>query len=109
MIFRLFKNGEEISFCNVNEMNEAVDLLLDEFGYPEVRDALVISESFYAVAHVDTDIWEIKADPAPAAGEFMSAPAVEPLTLDCGCLVEMTGTHSKIIEECRYHSPLSHR
>lgn len=109
MIFRLFKNGEELAFANVDTLGDAVDLLLDPFGYPEVRDELVVSEEYYAVARVNSDLWEIRADLAPVAGESMPAPAVEPLTLDCGCLVEMTGTHSKIVEECRYHSPLSHR
>lgn len=109
MIFRLSKNGEELAFANVDTLEEAIDLLLDPFGYPEVRDVLVVSGEYYAVARVNSDLWEINADLSPVAGEFMPAPVVEPLSLDCGCLVEMTGTHSKIIEECRYHSPLSHR
>jgi len=109
VIFRLFKNSEEISFTNTDSIEEAVDLLLDPFAYSEVRDELVISEEYYAVARVNSDLWEIRADLAPVAGEFMSAPAVQPLTLVCGCLVMMTGTQGKIVEECRYHSPLSHR
>lgn len=109
MIFRLFKNGEELSFCNVDSIDDAVNMLLDPYAYPEVKDVLVISEEYYAVAHLNNDTWEIRADPTPAAGEFIPAPVVEPLSLECGCLVMMTGTQGKIIEECRYHSPLSHR
>lgn len=110
MIFRLFKNGEELAFANVDTLEEAVDLLLDPFGYPEVRDVLAVSEEYYAVARVNSDLWEIRADHAlEPAGDSMSAPVVEPLTLACGCMVEISGTHGNIVEECRYHSPLSHR
>ncbi len=109
MIFRLFKNGEEISFTNTNSIDEAIDLLLDPFACSDVRDELITSEDFYAMARLNGNMWEIRADLAEPAGDSMSAPVVEPLTLACGCMVEISGTHGNIVEECRYHSPLSHR
>lgn len=110
MIFRLFKNGDELSFANVDTLGDAVDLLLNPFGYPEVRAELVVSEEYYAVARVNSDLWEIRADHAlEPAGEFIPAPVVEPLSLECGCIVDMTGLRGKIVQECRYHNPVSHR
>jgi len=105
MIFRLFKNGEEISFVNVESLTEAVDLLLDPFAYSDVRDELITSEDFYAMARVSGNMWEIRGDPVIPV-ESVSA---EPIALDCGCRVAIMGYHGKIVEECRYHSPLSHR
>ncbi len=109
MIYKLYKNGEEISFANVDTIEEAADLLLDPYGYQEVQERLEFT-AYYAVAHVNGDTWEIKGDyiPEPAGG-FKQAPAVKQFALDCGCLIKMTGTHARIITECRYHSPLSHR
>lgn len=105
VIFRLFKNGEELSFANVDTLEEAVDLLLDPFAYSDVRDELITSEDFYAMARVSGNMWEIRGDQVIPAEPV----PVEPIALDCGCRVAIMGYHGKIVEECKYHSPLSHR
>lgn len=40
MIFRKFKDGEEISFCNVDTPEDALDTLLDPFADDEIREAI---------------------------------------------------------------------
>lgn len=68
MIFRKFINSEEISFCNVDTPEEALEILLDENAtyYDEVMDKM--RETIYGFQAMlgkkhdgePGDIWEIK-------------------------------------------------
>ena len=61
MIFRKFKDGEEISFCNVDTAEDALEVMLDPFADDEIREAIEPTiHGFKAV--VNGHLWEIKRD-----------------------------------------------
>lgn len=125
MIFRKFKNGEEISFCNVDTPEEALELMFDPYAtdHDEIMAKMVPTIYGFQAAMgrkpdgEPGDFWDIKGyanadEVMPVESREVTLPAPQlpqTIALDCGCSVQFAGAHAKITAECRYHSPLSHR
>ncbi|MDD3813240.1 MAG: hypothetical protein PHZ02_01230 [Desulfocapsaceae bacterium] len=81
MIFRQFKNNEEISFCNVDTPEEALELFMDPMStdYDEIMEHMKPTIYGFMAALGNKpdgepgDIWDIKA--------FASAEAKEPMAV----------------------------
>lgn len=61
MIYRKFKDGEEISFCNVESPQEALETLLDPYSTVDAEIIEAIKPTIYGWhATVNGILWEIK-------------------------------------------------
>lgn len=58
MIFRLFKNGEEVSFCNVDTPQEALETLVDPFDLSAPESMEPTKYGFKGTSQ--GVLWEIK-------------------------------------------------
>lgn len=61
MIYRKFKDGEEISFCNVDTPDEALETMLDPYSTVDAEIIQAIKPTIYGWhATVNGTFWEIK-------------------------------------------------